>query len=143
LEQAAAEYGDVAHLVAGPPVRRTALYLVSHPNGVQQVLTGGTAYTTGTRFYQEIAAYFGDGVLTSDGQRWRRQRSTLAPLFTHRRTGHHVAVMAAEAERLVQRWRAAAGPPTQVDLHGELTKNTRCGWLAGSCSAPTSRTRSP
>jgi cytochrome P450 len=124
LEQAAAEYGDVVHLVAGPPGRRTSLYLVSHPDGVQQVLTGGAAYTKGTRFYQEIAAYIGNGVLTSDGQRWRRQRRTLAPLFTRRRTDNYVAVMAAEAERLVQRWRAAAGPPTQVDLDAELTEYT-------------------
>jgi cytochrome P450 len=112
FERAAADHGDVVRLIAGPPGRRVSLYLISHPDGVQHVLTGGDAYTKGTAFYQEIAGFFGDGVLTSDGQRWRRQRRTLAPLFTHRRTDHHVAAIAAEARRMVRRWRTAAGEPT-------------------------------
>jgi cytochrome P450 len=124
LAQAATEYGDVVRLIAGPPGRRVSLFLVSHPDGVQRVLTAGDTYTKGTPFYREIAAYFGDGVLTSGGQRWRRQRRTLAPLFTHRRTDRHVAAMAAEAERLVHRWSLAVGPPNVVDLHAELTDYT-------------------
>jgi cytochrome P450 len=101
------------------------LYLVSHPDGVQQVLTSGPEdYTKGTPFYREIAAYLGDGVLTSDGPRWRQQRRTLAPLFTHRRTERHVAAMVAEAERLARRWAAPAGSPTRVDLHAEMTEYT-------------------
>jgi cytochrome P450 len=124
FERAATDYGDVVRLTAGPPGRRAKLYLVSHPDGVQHVLTGGDTYTKNTPFYREIAGYFGDGVLTSDGPRWRRQRHTLAPLFTHRRTDHHVAAMAAEARGMVQRWRTAAEESTEVDLYAELTEYT-------------------
>jgi cytochrome P450 len=125
FERAVAEYGDVVRLVVGPPGRRVALHLVSHPDGVQQVLTNGPeGYTKGTPFYREIAAYAGDGVLTSDGQRWRQQRRTLAPLFTHRRTDRHVAAMVAEAHLLAQRWAAPARRHPQVDLHAELTDYT-------------------
>jgi cytochrome P450 len=55
---------------------------VTHPDGVQRVLAGGAGdYVKDSRFYQEMAATLGDGLLTSDGERWRRQRRTLAPLF--------------------------------------------------------------
>ena len=124
FERATIEHGDVVRLVAGPPGRRMTLHLVSHPDGVQHVFTHTSdRYTKGTPFYREIAAYLGDGVLTSDGQRWRHQRRTLAPLFTHRRIDRYVAPMVAEADRLVQRW-TSDDAATQVDLHAEMTDYT-------------------
>jgi cytochrome P450 len=125
FERATAAYGDVVRLVVGPPGRRVALHLVSHPDGVRHVLTDRSeGYTKGTPFYREIAAYAGNGLLTSDGPRWRQQRRTLAPLFTHRRTDRHVGGMVAEAHRLARRWAAPDGTPTRVDLHAEMTDYT-------------------
>jgi cytochrome P450 len=124
LQGAMTGYGDVVHLAAGPPGRRARFYLVTHPDGVQQVLAGGAeGYSKDTLFYREIAASFGDGLLTSNGQRWRQQRRTLAPLFTPRRVARYVAVMADEAARLRHRWTAAA-TSTRVDLHAEMVEYT-------------------
>ncbi|HKN43610.1 MAG TPA: hypothetical protein VJW23_06770, partial [Propionibacteriaceae bacterium] len=39
-ERLVAEYGDVVRLVVGPPGLRRELYLVTHPDGIQQVLAG-------------------------------------------------------------------------------------------------------
>jgi cytochrome P450 len=82
LERAMTAYGDVVRLDAGPPGRRVGFHLVTHPDGVQRVLASGAGdYVKDSHFYQEMAATLGDGLLTSDGERWRRQRRTLAPLF--------------------------------------------------------------
>ena len=125
LERAMTTYGDVVRLDAGPPGRRVRAHLVTHPDGVQQVLAGGAAnYVKDSRFYREMAATLGDGLLTSDGQRWRRQRRTVAPLFPHHRIGGYVPVMADEAVRLPRRWTAAAGSPARVDLHAETLDYT-------------------
>lgn len=125
FERAMAEHGDVVRLVVGPPGRRVSLHLVSHPDGVQQVLGSRPEnYTKGTPFYREIAAYLGDGVLTSNGLRWRQQRRTLAPLFTHRRTRRHVAAMVAEADRLIRSLAPSAGQRSPIDLHAEMTEYT-------------------
>jgi cytochrome P450 len=114
----------VGRIVAGVPGHRVALYLVSHPDGVQHVLASAAqSHPKDTPFYEEIAAYLGDGLLTSEGERWRRQRRTLAPLFTPRRTAAYVPAMAQESARLVDRWTACAAPAT-VDLHAELTEFT-------------------
>jgi cytochrome P450 len=71
-EHLMAEYGDVVRITVGPPGLRRVLYLVTHPDGVEQVLAGDPdGFTKNTPYYQEIAAYLGNGLLTSAGQRWR------------------------------------------------------------------------
>ena len=60
-ERLVAEYGDVVRLVVGPPGLRRELYLVTHPDGVQQVLAGDPdGYSKNTPYYDEIAAYLGE-----------------------------------------------------------------------------------
>jgi cytochrome P450 len=111
----------IGRIVAGVPGRRLPLYLVSHPDGVQQVLASeAQGYPKNTPFYEEISAYLGDGLLTSGGERWRQQRRTLAPLFTPRRMAMYVPAMADESERLTRRWTASGA----VDLHEEMTEYT-------------------
>jgi hypothetical protein len=49
-ERLVAEYGDVVRLVVGPRGLRRELYLVTHPDGVQQVLAGDPdGYSKSTR----------------------------------------------------------------------------------------------
>ena len=119
-----AQYPYMVRLVAGFPGRRLPLYMVYHPDGVQRVLsaggTGSGTYTKGSPFYQEIAAWLGDGLLTSEGDTWKQQRRMLAPLFTPRRMTTYVSAMTEEAERVAARWRTAG----TVDLHAELTEYT-------------------
>jgi cytochrome P450 len=125
FERAAAEYGDVVRLVVGPPGLRRELYLVSHPDGVEQVLAGDPdGYSKNTPFYEEIAAYLGNGLLTSGGQSWRQQRRTVAPLFSHRHIDTYVAVMADEAARLTHRCGAAAADETPVDINAAMVEYT-------------------
>jgi cytochrome P450 len=120
-ERVMADYGDVVRLVVGPPGLRRVLYLVTHPDGVAQVFDAGAGgYTKDTPFYEEIAAYLGDGLLTSDGRRWRQQRRVVAPLFSHRRVTGSVVVMADEAARLAARWSVAAERGVPVDLDAEM-----------------------
>jgi cytochrome P450 len=57
----------------------------------------------------------GEGLLTSDGDMWLRQRRTLQPLFTPRRVAGYTDLMAAEAERSASD--CAASPGSIVDLH--------------------------
>lgn len=124
-ERAVAEYGDVVRLVVGPPGLRRALYLVTHPDGVEQVLAGDPdGYTKNTPYYEEIAAYLGNGLLTSDGPHWRQQRRTVAPLFSHRRISGYVDVMADEAARLADRCSIAGAAGESIDIHAEMVDYT-------------------
>jgi cytochrome P450 len=122
----------VGRIPLGLPGRRVEMYLVSHPDGVQQVLAGSEReLTKGSPIYREIAAAVGNGLLTSDGPTWRQQRRTLAPLFTPRRIATYAAAMAEEAAKVAARWALAAEagsrtpqaapPQATLDLHAEMT----------------------
>jgi cytochrome P450 len=124
-ERLVAEYGDVVRLVVGPPGLRRELYLVTHPDGVQQVLAGDPdGYSKNTPYYDEIAAYLGNGLLTSGGPRWRQQRRTVAPLFSHRRIAGYVDVMAEEAARLADRCGVAAEAGLSIDINAAMVDYT-------------------
>jgi cytochrome P450 len=115
----------VGRIVVGPPGRRVTLNLVSHPDGVQEVLFGsGREHTKDTPFYREIAAWVGNGLLTSEGATWKRQRRTLAPLFTPRRIATYATAMAEEASTVAGRFVDAARAGEPVDLHAEMTEYT-------------------
>ncbi|MGH8904221.1 MAG: cytochrome P450 [Egibacteraceae bacterium] len=110
FEEGCRRYGDVVRFVAGPPGLRIVGYGVFSPEGAQQVLTGtGRRYTKGNLFYRETAAMLGDGILTSEDDRWQRQKRFVQPLFTRRRVAGYIDVMAQETAALVGRWRSGAG----------------------------------
>ena len=63
----------------------------------------------------------GENLLTSEDESWHRQRRFLAPIFTRRRiAGDYIHIMIEEAERLIERWQAAAAEGRSVDLYPEM-----------------------
>jgi cytochrome P450 len=120
-ERVMREHGDVVHLVVGPPGVRFDLYCVFHPDGVKAVLAGSRAgYSKGNRFYRQIAEAFGWGLLTSEGELWKRQRRLVQPLFTRRQIATYAELMAQEAAGVAERWaRAARGG---VDANAEMVR---------------------
>jgi cytochrome P450 len=125
FERMAAEYGDVVRFVVGPPGLRRELYLVTHPDGVEQVLAGDPdGYSKHTPIYEEVATYLGNGLLTSGGARWRQQRRTVAPLFSHRRIDTYIDVMADEAVRLADRCGVSAVGGVPIDVNAAMVEYT-------------------
>ncbi|HEX8761691.1 MAG TPA: cytochrome P450 [Pseudonocardiaceae bacterium] len=99
------------------------MYAVFSPEGARQVLTGtGGRYTKGNLFYRETAAMLGDGILTSEGDRWQRQKRFIQPLFTRRRVAGDV--MAEETAALIDCWHATARHGGTVDAAEDMTHLT-------------------
>ena len=121
FEEAHRRYGDVVRFSAGPPGLRIVMYAVFSPEGARHVLTGtGQRYTKGNLFYRETAAMLGDGLLTSEGECWQRQKRFIQPLFTRRRVAGYVEVMAEETAALLDRWHTAAQHGATVDAAGDM-----------------------
>ena len=124
-ERAMREYGDVVRLVVGPPGLRFELTCAFHPDGVQRVLAGSReGYSKETPGYREIAAAIGQGLLTSEGQLWRRQRRLVQPLFTRKQIATYATLMAEEAGRTADRWDRSSGHAGTVDAHSEMMRLT-------------------
>ena len=119
------EHGDVVRLAAGPPGLRVQLYCVFHPDGVRQVLAGSRdGYTKRNRFYVQIAEAVGWGLLTTEGERWQRQRRLIQPLFTRKQIAGYANLMAGEAAAVARQWESAARDGASVDAHAEMVRLT-------------------
>ncbi len=123
--RAAREVGGVARIVAGPPGWRMTLYSVAAPELVWEILGHPDRFDKDVPSYTEMRWAFGNGMLTSEGEVWHRQRRFLAPIFTTKRiTSQYAPVMAEEAARLVERWRAQETSGGCVDVNAEMVNLT-------------------
>lgn len=123
--RASREVGDIARITAGPPGWRRTFYSVCSPDAVQQILGRPDLYTKGTPTYEVVRTALGNGMLTSEGEQWRRQRRFLAPIFTPRRiAGEYAAIMVDESVQLVRRWREHGIVGGVIDAHAEMVALT-------------------
>jgi enediyne biosynthesis protein E7 len=116
MSTAAATYGDAVKVGIGPKT----LYFFNHPDTAKHVLADNAANYEKGIGYQEAKRALGDGLLTSAGELWRKQRRTIQPVFQNKRITGQAGAVAAEAQRLIGRLRGHAGGGP-VDVLGELT----------------------
>jgi cytochrome P450 len=109
-------YGDAVRVVIGPKT----LYIFNHPDYAKHVLADNAGNYHKGIGYVEAKKALGDGLLTSEGELWRKQRRTIQPVFQHKRVAAQAGIIADEAERLVKRLRGHVGGPP-VDVLHELT----------------------
>lgn len=109
-------YGDAVRVAIGPKT----LYIFNHPDHAKHVLADNAGNYHKGIGYVEARRALGDGLLTSEGELWRKQRRTIQPVFQHKRIAAQAGVIATEAERLADRLRARIGHGP-VDLLKELT----------------------
>jgi len=108
---AASRIGDVARIDLGP---RGEAYVVTHPDGVKRILLENQPnYSKRTLGFDSLRLFLGQGLLTSEGDFWRKQRRIAQPAFHHRNLQAFGMIMQQEAESLADRWevKAATGEP--------------------------------
>jgi cytochrome P450 len=75
--------------------------------------------------YQGLKLLLGDGLLTSEGDFWRRQRKLAQPAFHRERLAGFVDSMAQCTDDMLARWRTeTAKNPAPVDVHREMMRLT-------------------
>jgi cytochrome P450 len=115
----AREHGDVARFRIGP----VTVHLVTDPGGVQHVLQDNNRnYGKQTRGFQKLRLVLGQGLLTSEGDFWRRQRRIAQPGFHKDKIRRFADQMTRATERMLLRWTArepaAGGAP--IDAAHEM-----------------------
>jgi cytochrome P450 len=92
-------------------------YHLSHPDHAKRVLlTDRESF----RKSEDFRIAFGEGLLTVEGEAWRRQREALRPLFTRDSVREYADGMVEQIARRSQRW--ADGD--RLDLQHEFTRMT-------------------
>ncbi|KPK12926.1 MAG: hypothetical protein AMJ62_15680 [Myxococcales bacterium SG8_38] len=83
----------------------TAPYvLVRDPDLIQRSLTQGHGVMRKDRFTHELERVMGLGLVTSEGELWRRQRKLVAHAFTPKRIRGYADAMVAAAHRSLEGW---------------------------------------
>lgn len=117
LQRAAAQYGDVLRYPLGP----LPVYLISHPDGVKHVLQDNARnYSKDTFQYNLLSTITGRGLLTSDGDFWRRQRRLTQPAFHRPRIAAFGRLMTDAAEGMVAAWQPHAETGQPIDAAAEM-----------------------
>ncbi|HEV2494774.1 MAG TPA: cytochrome P450 [Terriglobia bacterium] len=97
----AREYGDVVYF------RRFHyhVYFLNRPDLIEQVLVTDQRNFIKGRGLQANRRLFGNGLLTSEGDYWFRQRRLMQPAFHRERIAAYGKAMVASAARMIETWR--------------------------------------
>ena len=108
------QYGDTYRVFA--PVRNRWTWVVHHPDDVKRVLVSNHRnYSKGVGI-DRVRMLLGNGIMTSEGEFWRRQRRMLQPAFHRRVIQRFAGVIRERNDALFARWAAAAAAGEPVNL---------------------------
>src|SRR4051794_9146231 len=112
LEDVVRIHGDLVAF----PMPRTPVLLVNTPEGARRVLQDNhRGYGKRTVQYAALGLVTGQGLLTADGDAWRRRRRIAQPAFHHGRLEAVAEQAAAAGTALRRTWSAAPGAVVDVD----------------------------
>src|ERR1700733_15599968 len=122
LSDLTAEHGALcSHRTGGERV-----YVLNSPQLARRVLKDDyTSYTkAGTPDDHMLSPLLGDGLLTSNGETWARQRHLCAPSFRRAAVEEFGTLMTTAAADLADRWGRAADAGQDVRVDHDLTSVT-------------------
>jgi len=112
----ARDYGDIV----GIRVANFRNIFVNHPDLIEEVLvTHARKYFKG-RILRANRHVFGEGLLTSEGDFWLRQRRLAQPAFHRARVASYAAIMVEYTQRLLENWRDGE----ECDVHRRMMQLT-------------------
>jgi cytochrome P450 len=114
------QYGDlVRYQIASRPI-----YLVCHPDDIKYVLVDNSRNYTKGRGLAKAKPLLGEGLLTSEGTFWRRQRRLAQPAFHREHIASLADVMTDATGTMLQRWQAFAISGNTFDVSAEMMRLT-------------------
>lgn len=113
--------GDLAKLVIGP----VTMYLAVHPDHVRHVAVESRQKYDKRKSYDLVRKLLlGNGLVSSNGELWKRQRKLMSPFFTPRGIEQFTAIMLEDGKNFAERWDKLADQGQPVDMIDEMMKIT-------------------
>ena len=117
-----AQYGDVYRIFA--PSRGVYNYVINHPRDITRVLLSNHRNYTKGEGMDRVKILLGNGIMTSEGDFWRRQRRMMQPSF-HRRVLDRFGELIHDVnENYAARWAAKAAAGEPINLTEDLSELT-------------------
>ncbi|MCA9664245.1 MAG: cytochrome P450 [Myxococcales bacterium] len=107
------ECGDIARL----RMLYRHVYMLYDAESLHHVLVARQEnYGKGTRDYRKLSLVLGKGLLTSEGELWKRQRRIAQPAFRRKTVAALGGVIGEHADALASRWRERAAGAQPLDI---------------------------
>lgn len=116
LVKCAREYGDIVFF----RFFGVSICLLVHPDFIEYVLATNPSNFEKSRDYRVLVYVMGEGLLTAEGEAWRRQRKLVQPAFHHGNIEEYGKVMVDCAVRMLDGWEDNA----LRDVHQDMTHLT-------------------
>lgn len=115
------EHGDLFEVQVGPQ----KLVIVIHPEHVRHITITNAPNYEKLKSYDPVRKYIiGDGIVTSTGELWKRQRRLMAPFYTPRGVQEFADIMLRDTLAITERWERLAAERTQVEMFDEMAMVT-------------------
>lgn len=110
------DYGDIVTM----RYYNFRVFFVSHPDYIEQVLVTDNRKFIKGRILRKNRQLFGNGLLTSEGDFWLRQRRLAQPAFHRARIASYADTMVKFASRIASEWSSGE----ERDIHAEMMRLT-------------------
>jgi cytochrome P450 len=110
------EYGDIFYYRAA----WIHVYFLNHPDLVEAVLVRNYQNFLKDHVVRKSRWFFGDGLLTNEGESWLRQRRLSAPAFHRERVASYAKIMTGYTGEMLVTWRDGE----TRDVHAEMMRLT-------------------
>ena len=115
------EYGDIVQFKIGFYTG----YLLNHPDYVQHVLNVNQRnYSKDNYNYRKLKPVLGNGLITADGEHWRRERSLIQPVFQRNHITEFGNKIIKSTNKMLDRWEAQTVNGNTLDISAEMMKLT-------------------
>jgi cytochrome P450 len=109
--------GDVVRARFGP----FSVYFVNDPHAIRHMLQESRIYDKQTPTYARVSPLLGQGLLTSDGDFWLRQRRIAQPAFHRQKIAGFADGIARAARTAADGWAGHAERGDAIDMAAEMT----------------------
>jgi cytochrome P450 len=119
FERGLRDHGDTVRYRFGP----FDFIAIHRPEDIRTVLLERADDFRKSPSYEGLRLVIGDGLLTSEGEFWRRQRKLATPAFHHQRLRDFCETMVRCASERADEWQAivaAQGSDARIDLHEHM-----------------------
>lgn len=117
-----ARHGDLYRVFS--PGRKAYTYVVHHPDDVKRVLVSNHRNYTKGLGLDRVKILLGKGIMTSEGELWKRQRYMMQPFFHRRVVTEFAQTLDSANERFIARWDGHAERGEPLNLTEEMSELT-------------------
>jgi len=111
------QYGDLFEIQVGPQ----KLTAIIHPDHVRHITIANAQNYEKLESYEPVRKYvIGDGLVTSTGDLWKRQRRLMAPFYTPRGVQEFADIFLRDTLTVAKRWQDLAAQQVQVEMFDEM-----------------------